>query len=145
MPTTFLNPFTGAAGTNTTVADLTFADTSQAVSLTKPPTFSALTPYGTVGVVNFTWLKGKNSSPDSSWTDLSNISQVQIFYQLATPQLAAFFTGSANDLDTVYTVGRNHGSGTYVNMKCVSGNYGIATPVDQAAWNSSYVGGVSDL
>jgi hypothetical protein len=91
VPTTFLNPFTGGAGTNTTVADLTFADTSQAVSLTKPPTFPALTEYGTVGVVTFTWLKGKDSSPDSSWTDLTNISEPQIFYQLATPQLAAFF------------------------------------------------------
>jgi hypothetical protein len=142
VPTTFLNPFTGGAGTNTTVADLTFADTSQAVSLTKPPTYPALTEYGTIGVVTFTWLKGKNSSPDSSWTDLSNITQVQLFYQLATPQLAAFFTGSANDLDTVYTVGRNHGSGTYVNMKCISGNYGIGTPVDQVSWNSGYVSGV---
>jgi hypothetical protein len=142
VPTTFLNPFTGGPGTNTTVADLSFADTSQAVSLTKPPTFNALTEYGTVGVVTFTWIKGKNSSPDSSWTDISNVSQVQLFYQLATPQLAAFFTGSANDLDSVYTVGRNHGSGTYVNMKCVSGNYGIGTPVDQVAWNSAYVSGV---
>jgi hypothetical protein len=142
VPTTFLNPFTGAAGTNTTVADLTFADTSQAISLTKPPTYPALTEYGVVGVVTFTWLKGKNSSPDSSWTDLTNVTQPQLLYQLASPQTASFFTGNASDSDTVYTIGRNRGSGTHQNTLADAEFYGTGTPVDQYAWNSAYVNGL---
>ena len=140
VPTVFPNPYTGAAGTSSTVPDLTFADTSQAVSLTKPPTYTALKDYGAVGIVTFTWLKGNCSSGnrDSSWNDITNISQPQILYQLPGPQAASFFTGNSNDTDTVITIGRNVGSGTHVNMMADAEYIGTGTLIDQWAWNSFY-------
>lgn len=143
VPTTFVDPFTGAAGSSSTTPDLTFADTSQAVSLTKPPTYPALTSYGTVGIVTFTWLKGACSVAhrDSSWNDLTNVTQAQLLYQLpAGASFASFFTGQAADTDGVYTVGRNVGSGTHVNMMADSEYIGVNTPIIQYSWNASYNG-----
>jgi hypothetical protein len=143
VPTTFINPFTGAAGSGTTTPDLTMADTSQAVSLTKPPTYSPLTEYGCVGVVTFTWAKGACSTAnrDSSWNDLTNVTQAQLLYQLpAGASFASFFTGKSADQDGVYTVGRNVGSGTHVNMMADSEFIGVGTSIEQYDWNSGYNG-----
>ena len=140
VPTVFPDPNTGAPGTSSSTPNLTFADTSQAVSLTKPPTYSALKDYGAVGIVTFTWLKGNCSSGnrDSSWNDITNISQPQILYQLPGPQAASFFTGNSNDTDTVITIGRNVGSGTHVNMMSDAEYIGVGTFIDQWSWNSFY-------
>lgn len=96
VPTVFPDFNTGATGTSSTVPDLTFADTSQAVSLTRPPTYTALKDYGTVGIVTFTWLKGNCSTGnrDSSWTNLVNVSQPQLLYQLPGAQAASFSRAS---------------------------------------------------
>jgi len=130
-------PYTSATTFSSGIApDLTMADTSQAVSLTKSP---ALTPFGIVGIVTFEWLKGKNSAPDSSWTDLNNVTHPQILFALAGTQPASFFTGKAADSDVVAVVGRNKGSGTRVNC-LLDDAYGVNTAVDQYAANSSYPG-----
>jgi hypothetical protein len=145
VPVTFLDPNTGNAGTNTTTPDLAFADTSQAVSLTPNSGSTKLVDYGCVGIVPFTWLKGKNTAPDSSWTDCTNISQAQIFYLLGAADntmTASFITGNANDADGVYLVGRNRGSGTHVNTFLKSLYYGVATTAHQYALNAQYISGV---
>lgn len=142
IPTIFLNPVTGAAGTNATQPDLAFADTSQAVSITKPPANPALVDYGCVGIVPFTWMKGKNTTPTASWTDLTNISQAQVYYALGSQVTASFLTGNVSDTDPVYIVGRNRGSGTHANTFLDAEYYGVATPASQYAFNSGYQGGV---
>lgn len=141
IPTTFLDPFTGTPQASpNTHPDLTFADTSQAASLTKTP---ALTEYGCVGVVTFTWAKGKNSTADAAWSRLVNVTQAQLSYQLASPQQANFITGNPADASTlVFTVGRNAGSGTHQNTLLDAAFYGDTTPVDQWAFNSTYVNDV---
>jgi hypothetical protein len=118
--------------------DVRMADTSQAVSLT-PTSVYAAKDYGVMGIIPFTWMKGYNSSPDSSWTDLSNVTIPQLFYALGGKQLASFFTGKPADTDSTIVVGRNEGSGTRVNT-ILNLNYGIANTVDQYAINSSYPG-----
>lgn len=138
-PTGFLNPLNPSA-TLTAVADLSFADTSQAVSLSSAK--AALTDYGVVAVVTFEWVKGNMSTKDSSWNDLINITDPQANLQLGGSQTASFFTGNPNDQDDVYTIGRNKGSGTRVNV-LLDTQHGVNTPVDQfAAHNATYNSGV---
>jgi hypothetical protein len=93
--------------------DLAMADTSQAVSLTQSQT---LTDFGIVGIIPFVWGKCKSAAaPSSSWTDLKNVTNPQLLYELSGAKAASFFTGKAADADKVYVVGRNKGSGTRVN------------------------------
>ena len=117
---TFIDPTTWQASpsyqqTLTTTPDLSFADTSVHVSLS-----AAISPapveYGIVGIIPFTWAKGTNSSPDSSWTNLVNVSIPQLDNILYALPTATIFTGGENDQDDVYLIGRNKGSGTRVNM-----------------------------
>lgn len=112
--TAYVNPAGGAAVT--AVADLAFADTSQAVSLSaaKP----ALVDYGIVGVVPFTWAKGKlTGAQSSSYTNLVNVSTPQLKYLAGSGvEVASYFTGQAGDTNDIYLIGRNKGSGTRVNM-----------------------------
>lgn len=118
--------------------DLSMADTSQAVSLTQTAT---LTDYGVVGIVPFLWAKNKNTAPDSSWTDLVNVSDGQLLFELGGAKKASFFTGKSTDSDLVYVVGRNKGSGTHQNAMLASGFY-PGTPVQyqiNAKYNSSGV------
>jgi hypothetical protein len=134
---TFLAP---GANTATVVAapDLSLADTSFAVSLSSGGTF---TDYGIVGVIPFLWAKGVNSTTDSSWSDLVNVSQPQLLNMLTTAPKASIFTGAAADTDKVYLIGRNKGSGTRVNMECDLFAT-IANSITQyAPNNSSYAGG----
>jgi hypothetical protein len=139
VPVFFPDPVTGASQTTTsTRPDLCFADTSQAVSLTRPPAHSALTEYNTVGVVPFVWLKGKNSSPSASWNHLANITQPQAFYVLGALLHASFVTGTSTDTDLIYPVGRNKGSGTRVNTLLDTAYYGVTTLVSQYGHNSAY-------
>jgi hypothetical protein len=113
-PTGFIDP--NSATNFTAQADLAMADTSQAVSLSAPPLYPALHDYGIVGAVTFEWVKGKFTSPDSSWMDMTNVSDPQLNYLLsATPQEADYFTGNTNDGDDVYVCGRNKASGTHQN------------------------------
>jgi hypothetical protein len=125
-----------SAETNTTAStsDIALADSSQAVSLTPSPALVPLgtgSPAGSVGIVPFTWVKNKNSSPSQAWTRLVNISDGQARVALSGPNVAALFTGNAADTNQyVYVVGRDNGSGTRVD--CLSScRYGITKAVDQ--------------
>ena len=112
-PVKFLTAPGYTAITTAVTPDLSMADTSQAVSLT---TSETLTDFGIVGIVPFTWAKCKSAAaPSQSWTDLKNVTNPQLSYELAAPKAASYFTGIHTDTDTVYVVGRNKGSGTYVN------------------------------
>lgn len=141
VPDISVNPAPGSANapsssqTNSTPtrADLSFADTSQAVSLTRTP---SLTPIGSasgiVGIVPFTWVKNQqNAAAPSWWSNLVNVTHEQLQVQLAIPQVVGFFTGNNTDTNNyVYTIGRNKGSGTRVNTLADTG-YGVGVPVDQ--------------
>jgi hypothetical protein len=113
--TAYLNPADGTSKV-TAVADLAFSDTAQAVSLSaaKP----ALVDYGIVGVVPFTWAKGKlTGAQSSSYTNLVNVSTAQLKYLAGNGvEVASYFTGQAGDTNDIYLIGRNKGSGTRVNM-----------------------------
>ncbi|HEX5398764.1 MAG TPA: hypothetical protein VFY06_06925 [Verrucomicrobiae bacterium] len=124
-PTSFVNPNDGT--TFEAQADLAMADTSQAVSLSPSP---ALTDYGVVGAVTFYWMKGKNSSPDSSWNNLVNVTTPQLNYLLSGPTKASYFTGVATNADYVFVVGRNKASGTHQNTM-LDTLHGTTVAVDQ--------------
>jgi hypothetical protein len=131
VPYTDLTASPGSSETNSGTAfpaDLAMADTSIAVSLSS--TFTAH-DFGVVGIVPFSWVKNVQSSPLGTWSRLTDLSHPQIKVLLGFPQVAAFFTGNANDTSNyVYAVGRNKGSGTRVNSLADSG-YGITKPVVQ--------------
>ena len=97
---------------STRAGDLALADTSSTVSLSSTYPFA---PFGTVGIVPFTWVKNTNSSPTAAWTDLKNITHDQARTVLGFPQKAVLFTGNPAETTYVYAVGRNKGSGTRVN------------------------------
>ncbi len=144
--TTFPTVTGATSGGFTGAGDLTLADTSQAVSLTKPPAHPALVDLGVLGVVTFTWAKGANSTPnsgvasDTAWKNLSNVTQPQMALLLAGSVPANFLTGVAADNSTpVLVVGRNAGSGTRVNT-LLDTQYGVSTAVSQIALNSKYAG-----
>lgn len=105
------DPAAGELEATTRQGDIAMADSSIAVSLNKN---SGLTEFGRIGVVTFTWVKNVNTTPNSSWTNLKNITSDQAKTLLSFPQVAAFLTGSAADTSYVYPVGRNKGSGTRV-------------------------------
>ena len=137
-PSGFVDPTSSSyPGTVTASADLAFADTSAAVSL-NPTQNGTLTDFGIVAVIPFLWAKGYNSSPDSSWSDLANVSIPQLSYELTGAKKASYFTGKTADTDKVYLIGRNKGSGTRVNT-FLTLNYGLAKPIVQyAPANSTY-------
>ena len=144
--TTTFPKIDGTAGGFTGTGDLALADTSQAVSLTKPPAKPALHDYGVLGVVTFVWEKGKNSTPtsgdagDAAWNRLVNVTQPQMLVALASTINANFLTGNAADnAIPVAIVGRNAGSGTRVNT-LLDVNYGVTTGVNQFGLNSTYSG-----
>jgi hypothetical protein len=105
-------------------ADLAQADTSQAVSWTVavPGTLTDLKDYGSEGVVTFTISKNVNPAPSQSWMDLTNVTLPQLNVLTANGYAPAwFFTGNPDDLQDVYLVGRNLGSGTRMNyLSCTT-------------------------
>jgi hypothetical protein len=114
-------------------ADLAFADTSQAVSLTPyvANTSTALKDYGTIGIVTFAWIKNRQTTPSAEWTALNNITLPQINQLISQGyQQTALFTGVATHTNNVYLVGRNKGSGTRANQLADSG-YGTTRTVQQ--------------
>jgi hypothetical protein len=127
----------GSAGTVATQGDLALSDTSQSSSLSQPPTWPALTSFGVVGAVTFTWMKGFNSAPDSSWTHLNNVASSQLVTALGSTVGANFITGNSADTDPVGIVGRNAGSGTRANflLDCF---FPLNSAVSQVAVNSAY-------
>jgi hypothetical protein len=134
-PTGFVNANNSTAFS--AAPDLSMADTSQKVSLSQSP---ALTDYGIVGAVTFEWVKGKNTSPDQSYNDLTNVSDPQLNFLLGAPQAASFFTGSSSDSDLVFAAGRNRASGTHQNAM-IDTQHGTGNAVDQ--WvpnNDTYTG-----
>jgi hypothetical protein len=134
------NPAYSALMAAPTLPDLSMADTSQAVSLTQS---AALTDFGIVGIVPFTWAKCKDSAgaPSSSWSDLVNVANAQLLSFLASGhKVAAFFTGHEADSATVYLVGRNIGSGTHVNAM-LTPYYYPKVPIQYAV--ESYYGTVA--
>jgi hypothetical protein len=139
-PVAFINPATGGA-TLTASADLAFADTSQAVSLTT--TFTP-TDYGIVAVIPFQWMKGNYTAPISqSWTDLKNVTTPQMIYLMPAGKLSAsFFTGVGADTQSVFLIGRNEGSGTRVNTTLIAGYPSPSKFTQYVAPTASYVGGV---
>lgn len=141
------NPTSSETNTTKQIPDLAFADTSQAVALgtSKTAAYTLLGPNSDsfVGIVPFTWVKCTNSNAGfTPWNNLKNVTHDQIDIQLVAAQVAAFFTGVANDTNyMVYTVGRNKGSGTRVNTLADTG-YGIGTGVDQWAVNPAATNGL---
>lgn len=128
-------PGSGETNTSPTSPDLSFADNSQVVSLTKTPALVKMgtnaSPSGKVGVIPFVWVKNKNSNPSNSWTHLSNMTDVAARNALAGPNIAALYTGDPSDTNQfIYTVGRDNRSGTRVNTLATT-RYGITVPVDQ--------------
>jgi hypothetical protein len=130
------NPASGETNASPTAPDLCFADSSQAVSLTKTPALvpqGTGTPAGSVGIVPFVWVKNKQTNPSNSWTRLSNMTDSLARQALTGPNIAALFTGNASDTNQyVYVVGRNNRSGTRVDTLAAC-RYGITKPVDQWA------------
>lgn len=130
------NPSTAETNSAPNVPDLCFADSSQAVSLTKTPALvpqGSGTPAGSVGVVPFVWVKNKQTNPSNSWSRVTNMTDALARAALSGPNIAALFTGNASDTNQyVYVVGRNNRSGTRVNTLAVS-RYGITKNVDQWA------------
>ena len=121
------------------VADLALDDTSQAVSLT-PKALYNLTDYGAIAVVPFSFLKGYESSPDSAWNHVVNVTTAEINQIYSAPASANFVTGvPADSGDYVALTGRNLSSGTRVNALLTS-QYGVTKPVDQWAYDVSYSG-----
>lgn len=134
-PTTFVDPNTGA--NFSAQADLSMADTSQAVSLSQTP---KLTDYGVVGAVTFYWMKSKNSSPDQSYNDLVNVTTPQLNYNLSGPVVASYYTGNPADTDYVFVCGRNRASGTHQNTM-IDTQHGTTVNVDQwVPGNDTYNG-----
>jgi hypothetical protein len=120
--------------------DLTMADTSQAVSLT-PTTVAALHSFGIVGVIPFTFMKGYEKTPDSTWTNVVNVTTPTFNAFVSNHNTANYFTGNTNDVnDYVLIVGRNKGSGTRVNALLNAAQYPIGNSVDQFAYGSYPVG-----
>jgi hypothetical protein len=140
-PTTYVDPTTG--NYFTAPADLSFADTSQAVSLSPTP---ALHDFGIVGAVTFEWVKGYNSAPNHAYNDLVNVTDPQLNILLGGYQVADFFTGdSVNDSDTaVFAVGRNKASGTHQNFM-IDTQHGTTTAVDQWVVNNATYNGSGQL
>lgn len=121
--------------------DLSMADTSQAVSITPDSGSTALTDYGVVGIVPFTFVKGYEKTPDGPYTRVSNITTATFNQCLVDGNAinAYFLTGNTNDTtDGIDIVGRNEGSGTRVNGLLNAAQYGIAVGVNQYALNSGY-------
>ncbi len=115
------------------------ADTSQAVSQTPKSLFN-LVDYGVVGIIPFTFMKGFEKVPDTTYGNVVNITTAQINQLIGAPQPANFVTGvAADNTESVAIVGRNLGSGTRANA-LLNYQYGINNPVDQFAYNVSYTG-----
>lgn len=121
-------------------ADLSQADTSQAISWT-PPVASApnteLQDFGVEALVTFTLSKNVQPNPSNEWTRCSNITLPQLNILLQDGVVpAGFLTGNTNDNDfSVYLVGRNLGSGTRMNTLGCS-QYGAHRAVQQ--WSIGY-------
>ncbi len=128
----YLDTTTGTTSANQP-SDLSMTDTSVAVSLTKTAAITDANAGNPVGIVQFKWMKGWSATPDSSWTDLVNVTLPQANVLLsAGEQPASFLTGAVADTDLVPVVGRNKGSGTRVNV-LADLNYGITKNVIQCA------------
>ena len=146
VPTSYLTQASGwttaatlPSGTN---PDITWADTTQAVSLT-PESKYPLNYLGSPGYVTFTLMKGYSSDGgDQSWKDLVNVTVGGMNQTLKTPTVCSFLTGNSADTDPVAFCGRNKGSGTRVNalLNC---SFPVANTVDQYAWTAA--GNLSDL
>ena len=132
---TWLDTATGLTLNDVNHPDIAMADTSQAVSLTQG---GGVVDKGTVGVVQFCWMKGK-SNGQPGWTNLSNITLPQVNILLSQGiQALTFFDGNINDANTsVVAVGRNKGSGTRVN-ELISATYGVTKNVIQYAVSPTY-------
>jgi hypothetical protein len=132
VPTAFLQPPYSSSNTTTAqeTPSLTLADTSQAVSLTKKSVYN-LTDFGIVGIVPFTFMKGYEATPDSTWSNVVNVTSSEAYTTLAGPTPANYWTGVAADsAEPVVIVGRNKGSGTRVNTFLNVG-YSLSASVDQ--------------
>src|SRR5258708_4564338 len=129
--------------------DFCFADNSQQVSLTKTPSLTAMgtndsrfsgIPQGAVGVVPFSWVKNKNTTPCAGWLNLTNItdSSARPALKAFSGVVAALLTGVATDTTNyAYVVGRNNRSGTRTDT-LIETKYGTTTAVKQ--WG---IGGTS--
>lgn len=129
-----------------TIPDFSMADTSQTPSFT-PPSLFPLHDFGAIGVVPFTMMKGYNSAPDSSWTDLVNVttgnaSDLAIEGNLVE---AKQFTGVSTDTDPIVFNGRNFGSGTHQNFLLNGCLLQPATTIKQYAWDGDNSGTVDQL
>jgi hypothetical protein len=142
------NPTSGQLELSSHGADLSQADTSQAISWTPfvANTPTALKDYGVEGIVTFTITRnnqngnsgtGIPTGASNEWVHCSNITLPQLntlFSSGVAP--AGFISGNLADDDfVVYLVGRNLGSGTRMNMLGDS-TYGAHRPVLQ--WSIGY-------
>lgn len=132
VPTAFLQPPFSPSNTTTAqeTPSLSMADTSQAVSLTKKATYNC-TDFGIVGIVPFTFMKGYEATPDTTWSNVVNVTTSEANTTLTGPTPANYWTGvSADSAESVFMCGRNKGSGTRVNTLLNLG-YALSSPVDQ--------------
>ncbi len=131
-----LAAMTGATATH--ASDLSMADTSQAVSRT-PIAVASLHPFGIVGVITFTYMKGYDSSPDAANGRLTNVPVNTAYNNLLQGDNlnACNYTGNTNDIsDGVAMVGRNFGSGTRANELLTAALYPIRGTVKQYAFGT---------
>lgn len=145
VPPSFL---TAASGYTTTAPlgagvnpDLSFADTSVNVSQTHFTPSTALTPYGLVGIVTFTWEKcfEVSSNSDTVWQHVQNITtpEANICLQNGDIINASVVTGVAADSSKGIAIcGRNKGSGTRANCFLNSGDLGIGSAVQQFGYGT---------
>jgi len=138
VPPTFLTQGSGwTTSSQNTSPDLAMADTSQAVSQTPKSTYN-LTDYGVVGIVPFTFMKGYEATPDSTWSNLVNVTTATINQNLAAGDLynANNYTGILSDTnDGVAIIGRNLGSGTRADT-LLNMQFGLNSPVQQFAYGA---------
>lgn len=124
----------GLFETATRTADLTQADTSQAISWTPfvPNSQTALTDYGVEAIVTFTVSRNFQPSPVHEWSDVTNVTLPELNILAANGWApAGFLSGNTNDNDfDVVLVGRNLGSGTRMNFLGDS-QYGAHKTVNQ--------------
>ena len=102
-----LGAITGATAAH--ASDLSMADTSQAVSRT-PAALYPLHPFGIVGVIPFTYVKGYDSAPDAASGRLTNVPVNAAYNNLIIGDAynASNYTGNTADAsDGVVMVGRN--------------------------------------
>jgi hypothetical protein len=145
VPAQYLTQSSGwtALATPAGASDLAMADTSQAVSLTPASLFPLqnyqISDFGIVGIIPFTWMKGYQSTPNSTWSNVVDVTTALANQnlQLGDAINASQYTGKAADNTVgIGVFGRNQASGTHQNS-LISAGLLQTTPISQVAWGTA--------